>query len=179
MTMKFESENELVETVAENYLSKPEQDLSHEYSLLAEYNEQKFEDIPVDVEFVEDDPYADAQELFEAIDDGELKIYNGGSSPDGMTHMQNLKGRAVHDYFGHYQNNCNFSIEGEFTKWLNQKDDIPDEAGDLLFSEVVGQVCLVHYLEDGFNDSDYVQRSVLLDDEVKTAVKEFYNEAAF
>jgi len=177
--MKFESETELVETVAENYLNKPEQDLTEEYRQLGEYNEKRFEDIPVPVEFTAEDPYKNAEELLEAVDDGELKIFSGGSSPDGMTDKQNLKGRAVHDYFGHYQNSCDFSIEGEFTKWFNQKQDIPDETEDLLFSEVVGQVCLVHYLDDGFEDPDYEQRPVLIDDEIKTAVKEFYDGAAF
>lgn len=176
MTMRFESEEELVDVVAENYLQKPEQDLEDEYKALGEYNEDRFDDIPVNVEFTEDDPYSDAEELFDAVDQGELKIFSGGSSPEGMTDKQNLKGRAVHDFYGHYQNQCDFSIQGEFTKWFNQKDDVPDGTEDLLFSEVVGQVALVHYLEDGFNDSDYEQREVLIDDEVQDAVKRFYLE---
>lgn len=175
--MQFESETELINTVAENYLNSDEEDLSSEYSQLGTYNEDRFEDIPVPVHFTEDDPYADAEELFEGIEeDEELYIFSGGSSPDGMTEEQNLKGRAVHDYFGHYMNHCDFSIEGEFTKWYNQKNDVPDGTEDLLFSEVVGQVALVHYLEDGFEDSDYEQRAVLIDDEVQNAVIDYFNE---
>jgi len=173
--MTPESEQELVNRVAEQYLEKPETDLTQEYQALGEYNEDRFNDIPLDVEFTEEDPYNDSSELFEAIDNGELKIYSGGSSPAGMTDKQNLKGRAVHDYFGHYQNQCDFSVEGEVTKWFNQKEDVPDIAEDLLFSEVVGQVCLVHYLEDGFSDARYEQRSVLIDEDLKNDVIDFYD----
>lgn len=174
MSLCFESENEIIEYIGENYLQKQERDLSHEYELLGSYNEKRFEDIPLNVEFVDEDPYSDAGELFNAIDDGELKIYSGGSSPDGMSDMQNLKGRAVHDYFGHYMNECDFSLEGEFNKWFNQKRDVPDDVERLLFSEVVGQTCLVHYLEDGFEDPGFEQRSVLFSDEVVNAVVDFY-----
>jgi len=175
--MQFESEKELVDTVAENYLNSPEEDLSSEYSQLGEYNEDRFEDIPIPVHFTEDDPYADAEELFEGIEsDEELYIFSGGSSPEGMSDEQNLKGRAVHDYFGHYMNECDFSIEGEFEKWYNQKDDVPEGTEDLLFSEVVGQVTLVHYLEGGFDDPDFEQRSVLIDDEIQDAVVDYFLE---
>lgn len=175
MTMKFENETELIETVAQNYLNETEQDLSNEYEALGQYNEDRFTDIPVPVHFTEDDPYKSAEELFKALDDGEdLYVFSGGSSPDGMTDIQNLKGRAVHDYFGHYQNRCDFSPEGEFTKWFNQKEDAPDGLEDLLFSEVVGQVALVHYLDDGFESPRFKQRSVLIDDEIQDGVIDFY-----
>jgi hypothetical protein len=175
--MDFESESELIDTVAENYLGKQEQDLSSEYRALGRYNESRFKDIPVPVCFTEDDPYSSAEELFNGIErDGELFIFSGGSSPDGMTEEQNLKGRAVHDYFGHYENQCDFSVEGEFTKWFNQKADVPDGTEDLLFSEVVGQVCLVHYLDDGFESDRYEQRSVLIDDEIRDGVVNYFTK---
>jgi len=173
--MEFNKESEIIETVAQNYLEKQEQDLTSEYESLGRYNEHRFEDIPVPVHFTEEDPYSDAEELFEGIEnDEELYIFSGGSSPEGMTDEQNLKGRAVYDYFGHYMNECDFSIEGEFTKWFNQKEDVPDETEDLLFAEVVGQVSLVHYLDDGFEDPEYEQRSVLIDDHIQEAVIDFY-----
>jgi len=171
--MTLESIDDVVNRVAEQYLQKPETDLQEEYSALGTYNEERFEDIPVDVEFTPEDPYAGPEELFRAIDNGELKIYNGGSSPAGMTEEQNLKGRAVHDYFGHYKNQCGFSVRGEFEKWYNQKNDVPDETEDLLFSEVVGQVCLVHYLEGGFENDRFEQRSVLIDEDLKNEVVDF------
>lgn len=175
--MDFKNESELVDTVAENYLEKQEQDLSSEYRALGRYNETRFNDIPVPVHFTEDDPYSSAKELFEGIEtDEELYIFSGGSSPEGMTDEQNLKGRAVHDYFGHYENQCDFSVEGEFTKWYNQKADVPDGTEELLFSEVVGQVCLVHYLEDGFSDERFEQRSVLIDEEIRDGVVDYFTK---
>ena len=173
--MNFESEQEIIETVGRAYLEEQEQDLSSEYRALAEYNENRFEDIPLDVEFTEEDPYKSAEELFEAIEErGELKIYSGGSSPEGMTDKQNLKGRAVHDYFGHYMNQCDFSLEGEFTKWYNQRHEVPDESEALYFSEVVGQTALVHYLDGGFEDPDFNQRSVILDEEIRSGVIDYF-----
>lgn len=175
--MNFNNESDIVEAVAENYLNRSEQDLTTEYELLGRYNEKRFEDIPVPVHFTEDDPYRDAQELFEGIEsDEELYVFSGGSSPEGMTDEQNLKGRAVHDYFGHYMNECDFSLEGEFTKWYNQKDEVPEGAEDLLFAEVVGQVCLVHYLDDGFEDDDFEQRSVVIDESLRDGVVDYFLE---
>ena len=175
--MRFESEDDLINTVAENYLNSPEEDLTDEYEELGRYNEARFEDIPVPVHFTENDPYEDAEALFEGIEeDEELYIFSGGSSPPGMTDEQNLKGRAVHDYFGHYQNQCDFSVEGEFTKWVNQKEDVPEGTEDLLFAEVVGQVALVHYLEGGFEDPDYEQRSVLIDEDIQDGVIDYFLE---
>jgi len=175
--MEFQNESEIIQTVASQYLEKQEQDLTEEYEALGRYNEQRFEDIPIPVIFTEDDPYQDAQELFEGIeDDEELKIFSGGSSPEGMTDKQNLKGRAVHDYFGHYMNQCDFSLEGEFTKWYNQRDEVPEGSEDLYFSEVVGQTALVHYLDDGFEDDRFEQRSVVIDEEIQDAVIEYFTK---
>lgn len=171
----FETEQEIIETVGQAYLETAEEDLTEEYKALARYNENRFEDIPVNVEFVDEDPYKSAEELFEAIEErDELKIYSGGSSPEGMTDKQNLKGRAVHDYFGHYKNQCGFSLEGEFTKWFNQKSEVPEESEALYFSEVVGQTALVHYLDGGFEDPDFNQRSVILDEDIRDGVVDYF-----
>jgi len=175
--MNFESEQEIIETVGQAYLETEEEDLTSEYKALARYNENRFEDIPLDVDFTEEDPYKSAEELFEAISErDELKVYSGGSSPEGMTDMQNLKGRAVHDYFGHFMNKCDFSLEGEFTKWYNQRHEVPEESEALYFSEVVGQTALVHYLDDGFEHEDYEQRSVVLDEEIRGGVIEYFTK---
>lgn len=177
MTMKVQSEDDVINQVAQQYLNNEEKDLSEEYESLGRYNEKRFEDIPVDVEFTEDDPYSSAEEMWADIENNDrLKIFSGGSSPPGMTEMQNLKGRAVHDYFGHYQNQCDFSLEGEFTKWYNQKSEVPDGTEALYFSEVVGQTALVHYLDDGFGDDRFEQRSVLVDEEVRDEVVNYFTK---
>lgn len=172
--MNFESEEEIIQVLGGEYLEAEEEDLTEEYEALGRYNERRFEDIPLDVEFTEEDPYNSAEELFEAIEDGELKIYSGGSSPEGMTDKQNLKGRAVHDYFGHYMNQCDFSLEGEFTKWYNQRHEVPEGTEALYFSEVVGQTALVHYLEDGFESPEFEQRSVTFDEELREGVIDYF-----
>jgi len=172
---EFEHEDEVIDAVASMYLNKPEQDLEEEYGALGRYNEERFEDIPLDVEFIEGDPYGSAAEMFEDIEQNDrLKIFSGGSHPDGMSEEQNVKGRAVHDYFGHYGNQVDFSLEGEFQKWYNQRHDVPDGSEDLYFSEVVGQVALVHYLDDGFEDDRFEQRSVVLDEGLIDSVIEFF-----
>lgn len=171
----IESEQDIIEQVGTQYLEKQEQDLSSEYGALGEYNENRFEDIPVDVEFTSEDPYKNAEEMFSDIEEnGRLKIFSGGSSPEGMTEEQNLKGRAVHDYFGHYQNQCDFSLEGEFTKWYNQKEEVPEESEALYFSEVVGQTALVHYVDGGFEDPDFEQRSVIIDESLRDEVVDYF-----
>lgn len=171
----IQSEQDIIDQVGSQYLEKSEQDLSEEYEALGQYNEKRFEDIPVDVEFTEDDPYGSAEEMWADIDNNDrLKIFSGGSSPPGMTEEQNIKGRAVHDYFGHYKNQCDFSLEGEFTKWYDQKDHVPDEAEELYFSEVVGQTALVHYVDDGFSDPDFEQRSVIIDESLMDEVVDYF-----
>jgi len=171
----IESDQDVVDQVARQYLESPEQDLSEQYSRLGGYNEQKFEEIPIDVEFTSDDPYKSAEEMFNDIEQNErLKIFDGGSHPEGMTHEQNIKGRAVHDYFGHYGNKVGFSLEGEFQKWYNQKSEVPEGAEALYFSEVVGQTALVHYLGGGFEDDRFEQRSVIIDESLRDEVVDHF-----
>lgn len=175
--MNFESETEIVDAVGSAYLETEEQDLSEKYEKLGEYNEKRFEDIPVDVHFTSDDPYGSAEEMWTDIEENDqLYIFDGGSHPEGMTHEQNVKGRAVHDYFGHYMNQCDFSLEGEFQKWYNQRDEVPEGTEGLYFSEVVGQTALVHYLDDGFEDPDFEQRSVVLDEGLRDGVVDYFLE---
>ena len=176
--MRFDTHDELIDAVAQNYLNQEEQDLTDEYRALGQYNEQRFEDIPVDVEFTSDDPYKNAAELFQDIEENDrLEIFDGGTHPDGMTHEQNIKGRAVHDYFGHYMNRVDFSLEGEFQKYDAQRHDVPDQCEDLLFAEVVGQTALVHHLDDGFADPEFRQRNVLISDELQDAAETYLSEA--
>ena len=147
------------------------------YRDLAQYNLQRFEDIPVDVHFTADDPYPNHEEMVRDIEENnQLYIFSEGTHPVHMNREENIKGRAVHDYFGHYMNDCDFSFEGEFEKWYNQREHVPDSAEDILFSEVVGQTALVHHLEDGFEDDNFEQKNYTFDPELQSAVLDYMTE---
>jgi len=147
------------------------------YRDLAEYNREQFEAIPVDVHFTPDDPYPNHAEMVKDIENNQrMSIFSEGSHPVHMTKEENMKGRAVHDYFGHYMNDCDFSFEGEFEKWYNQREHVPDSAEDILFSEVVGQTALVHHLENGFEDPNFEQKNYTFDSELQDAATDFMEQ---
>jgi len=123
------------------------------YHELARVNNQLFDSIPVDVHIVDSDPYDSFADMKESVSD-ELLIFSGGDTPRFLTHEENLKGRAVHDWYGHLSHDCDFSPEGEFTKWFRMVDFYPPHVTQLLFGEVVAQVAAVHHV-GGF---DYDQR---------------------
>ena len=130
------------------------------YEKIARRHEILYEQIPVPVIWTHDDPYSSADELRRRVEaDGELLVYAGGSQPTHMTLEQNVKGRAVHDYFGHVRFEADFSVEGEFQKWWNAKEFYPPETQRLLFTEIVGQRCAAGYLDDGFASPRFEQRS--------------------
>ena len=121
----------------------------------------------IDVKTTSEDPYQSYDEMVDHIDSGKLLIYTGGSHPTYFTHSDredrvgNIIGRGVHDYFGHYKHNVDFSFWGEFQKWHHMKDHYPETSQRLLFSEVVGQSGLAWYLDGGFSHPDYVQKPIL------------------
>jgi hypothetical protein len=131
------------------------------YELLGEHHEQLYEALPVPVHWTTDDPYADAQEMFDRIDeDEEIWVFSGGSHPAFLTWTQNVKGRAVHDFFGHYQHRVDFSIKGEFRKWQAAQDWYPVATHRILFTEIVAQRCAAEYLDEGFDNDRFCQRAV-------------------
>lgn len=137
-----------------------DQDVTDLYSTIGEYHEVFFDAIPIPVTFTEDDPYQSYEEMRNRVfQEGELFVYSGGSHPPGMTKEQNLKGRAVHDWFGHLQYDVDFSFEGEFLKWWNTKAKYPRDVQNLLFTEIVLQRCAVSYLPDGFSDERFEQHA--------------------
>lgn len=151
---------QFVSEVAKSYLCgesvaiKP--DIRRAYRLMNTVNSQLFEQIPVPVIFQSEDPYDNYQDMAATVEfENTLRIWNGGSPVEYMTTEQNLKARAVHDWFGHLSLKCDFSIEGEVTKWANACKHYPDVCHQMLFAEVVGQVCTVHY--QGW---DYEQKPV-------------------
>nr|BDD45085.1 hypothetical protein 17 [bacterium] len=133
--------------------------------LLVKMNDYLFDAIEaegVEVIFTEEDPYEGFEEMVADIEaNGRLFIFSGGSHPDHITEEQNIKNRAVHDYWGHYKNDCDFTFWGEFQKWHHMKAWYPEPVHQLTLQEVVGQTGLCWYLEGGFSSPDYEQKSFL------------------
>lgn len=131
------------------------------YEMLGTHHERLYDDIPVPVHWTEDNPYEDAAEMFERIDaDEELWVFAGGSHPEFLNWTQNVKGRAVHDYFGHYQHRVDFSVEGEYRKWQAAREWYPVATHRILFTEIVAQRCAAAYLDGGFDNNRFCQRAV-------------------
>lgn len=172
----FDSIDDIIYTLGTAYVEADPglEENQDAYRDLAEYNRRRFDDIPVDVHFTPDDPYPSHAEMVKDIEENDrLSIFSEGSHPVHMTREENIKGRAVHDYFGHYMNDCDFSFEGEFEKWYNQREEVPESTVDVLFSEVVGQTALVHHLEGGFEDPEFEQKNYVFDSELQEAATEF------
>lgn len=141
--------------VSGEYRQTPDTTRQFVFHELAHVNNQLFDSIPVTVNFVSDDPYDDFADMKEWVNRTDmLRIFSGGDTPQYLTNQENLIGRAVHDWFGHLSHDCDFSPEGEFTKWFNMVDFYPKHVTQLLFGEVVAQVAAVHHV-GGF---DYEQR---------------------
>ncbi|MFC6717918.1 hypothetical protein ACFQGT_09780 [Natrialbaceae archaeon GCM10025810] len=120
------------------------------------------------VTITEDDPYLTYDEMCHDIDEnGHLAIFSGGSHPnyygptDDICELENIRGRGVHDYWGHYKNGVDFSFWGEFQKWHHQKKYYPPVAHRLLFTEIVCQTGAAWYLNGGFNDPEFEQKPIM------------------
>lgn len=134
--------------------------IREQYEVIGHRHEILYEQIPVPVIWTHEDPYESAATLREQIDDeGELRVYTGGSQSTYMTAEQNVKGRAVHDYFGHYRFDADFSVAGEFAVWQHTKNFYLPSTHCILFSDIVGQRCAAGYLDDGFASDQFEQRA--------------------
>jgi len=133
--------------VSESWQRQPYHVRSRAFREMADVNSQLFDSIPVDVTFVSDDPYSDYADMKQSVTKSDtLKIFSGGDVLRYMTQTENLKGRAVHDWYGHLSHDCDFSPEGEFTKWYRMVDHYPPNVTQVLFGEVVAQVAAVHHV---------------------------------
>lgn len=137
------------------------------YRRIAKLNRILYDQIPVPVIWTHDDPYGSYEEMRHKVDTNEeLLVFAGGSKPKYMSQEDNVKGRAVHDYFGHLRHDVDFSIEGEFRKWFNARkhypacDDVGAPVHRLLFTEIVGQRCVAEILDGGFDNEQFTQRAV-------------------
>lgn len=129
------------------------------YRKIARINEVRYDAIPVPVIWQEDDPYSSFEDMKERVEkEGVFRVFSGGTHPDMMSREENIKGRAVHDWYGHLDADCDFSFAGEFRKWRHVRDAYPPECAPVLFAEVVGQVSAAYYLDGGFSNDRFTQR---------------------
>jgi len=132
------------------------------YREIAEITAELFEQIPVPVVFQPGDPYDSYTDMAETVGkEQQLRVYSKHNDHEYFTPEENMKFRAVHDWFGHLEADVNFSAEGEFKKWdhMNQYYSTADQQR-VMFGEVVGQLGAIHYLKDSFADDRYEQRAI-------------------
>ncbi len=107
----------------------------------AQFNREieiQFDVLPVDVIFVESNPYETSKEMFNDIEQNNtLKVFSGGTPHELMP--CNLKFRAIHDYFGHFLGKNNFSYEGETKAYKQHSLMFSHLANRALFTETIGQ----------------------------------------
>jgi hypothetical protein len=158
--------DELAQRIGKEYIELPRlhgedtADTIDAYEELAQRHEILYEQIDVPVLWTHNDPYTDADEMMRRVEeDDEFLVFAGGSHADHMTVEQNIKGRAVHDYFGHIRFSVDFSVEGEYGKWKHAKQFYPPETRRVLFTEIVGQRCAAAYLDDAYTDPAFEQRA--------------------
>jgi hypothetical protein len=155
----------------EGYNAASNKEVQSAYQALNDVNSKLFADIPVSVEPVSHDPYNNYYHMAKAVADTQkLQVFDGGEPTQYQSYQDTIRGRAVHDWFGHLQYDVDFSIEGEVMKWHNMTDMYPDTVTQLLFTEVVGQVCVFHDTH-GF---DYEQKPIILPPDYIKEVCEYY-----
>jgi len=115
--------------------------------------------IPVNVQWVDRQPYQTHQELSEDIRTHKImKISRDFNDSKLLPGDLNLMFRAIHDYL-HYTLQAPFTATGEIKVFHLQKKFHPTEVGrKILFSEVVLQACYAEY----FKEFSPTQKVILL-----------------
>ena len=134
------------ELVAEAYARAPRFDPSaaSSFEAMKPFVDKMFKRIEgvVDVQFVEEHPYADAEELKQDVkQNGVLRISTLDAEHDIFDPQTNAKFRAVHDFMSHIQRDTNFDAKGEIASYNAHLQTMPPASHPALFTEVVGQAC--------------------------------------
>ncbi len=146
--MMLNNYDEYAKLVADTYDAAPEYDKSvlPSYRALIEHAVNKL--YPqilgkgIDIQFVEDDPYENRNQMAEDVyKNGVLKISKLFNNHPVFTKEENLKFRAVHDYYTHIVCNQDFGLRGELKAYNTHARLAPPLALPALFTEVVGQAC--------------------------------------
>lgn len=146
--MMLNNYDEYAKLVANAYEAAPEYDESvlPSYRALIEHAVNKL--YPqilgkgIDIQFVEDDPYTDRNQMAADVENNKvLKISKLFNNHPVFTKEENLKFRAVHDYYTHIVCNQDFGLRGELKAYNTHARLAPPAALPALFTEVVGQAC--------------------------------------
>ena len=140
--------DEYAKLVADAYEAAPEYDekILPSYKVLIDHAVNKL--YPqilgkgIDIQFVENDPYTDRDQMADDVkSNGILKISKLFNDHPVFTVEENLKFRAVHDYYTHIVCNQDFGLKGELKAYNTHARLAPPAALPALFTEVVGQAC--------------------------------------
>lgn len=133
-------------TIGRLYLSTPDKVtplVTECYTRFAEQVEDQYRWLlrEVRVSFTDDDPYADASELFRDIRRGSFAVYatQADQAHPLLSPEQNNRFRAVHDYFGHYRSGRGFDRHGEEAAWVCHSMMFAGQARRAMTSETRGQ----------------------------------------
>lgn len=175
---KVSADKERASRIADFYDELPVDDpAAHEaYDQLAiEIDEQYTfltEELGVQVEFVDDDPYKNSFEMMDDVENNNrLRVLRTSSTEPHpyLTNEQNDKFRAVHDYFGHAATGRGFAQDGEEAAWISHSLMFGDKARSALTTETRGQNSWYNTRQQGFA----VQKVALLPSEFWEVPEDF------
>ena len=134
------------ELVAEAYAAAPafEDAAVPHFEAMKPFVDKMFKRIEgvIDVHFVEEHPYANADELRQDVEQNKiLKISTLDAEHEIFDNRTNAKFRAIHDYMSHIQRNTEFDAKGEIASYNAHLQTMPPKSYPALFTEVVGQAC--------------------------------------
>lgn len=106
----------------------------------------------VHVQFTEEDPYENAEQVHQDIaENNRLKVYTGGEPHPIWSQEINAKFRAIHDKMAHYDRPSDFTMSGEIKAYNAHTKTCPKISIPALFTEVVGQAA-VFYTTGSFGE---------------------------
>ena len=127
------------------------------YRDIVEVTNELFAKIPWKIVFTVEDTYSSCKEMIERVEkEGILYIYSGGCEHPYYLPEENMKGRAVHDYF-HILGAHPFSFLGEYNAYQAQKLFYPKHTWSVLFAEIPAQTAA--YYVNGKNHN-FQQRAI-------------------
>lgn len=94
----------------------------------------------------EDFEYESSKAMIDDIvNNHRLYVFTGGSPNPLMSPEDNIKFRAVHDYFGHSAHGYAFGPRGELNAWIEHSKMFSPVARQALTTETLGQLCALLY----------------------------------
>ena len=132
--------------VAEAYAAAPsyEERAVASFEAMKPFVDKMFKRIEgvIDVHFVEEHPYENADELRQdVVKNGVLKISTLDAEHEVFDPTTNAKFRAIHDFMSHIQRATEFDAKGEIASYNAHLQTMPPASHPALFTEVVGQAC--------------------------------------